>query len=214
MKKPSPPKPRAASPARSAAGLARLRAAAADCHDCDLWRHATQTVFGEGPARARVVLIGEQPGDAEDRSGRPFVGPAGRLLDRALADAGIDRTEVYLTNTVKHFKFKLRGKRRLHQRANAQEQAACRRWLEAELEQLRPSVVICLGAMAAKAIFGPAFGLMKQRGQWIELGTDRVGLATVHPAYLLRVPEADREQAYREFVADLRRINRPNRAAD
>jgi len=208
MKKPPPTRPRAARSASADSDLARLRAAAAGCHDCDLWRHATQVVFGEGSARAQVVLIGEQPGDAEDRSGRPFVGPAGRLLDRALVDAGIDRAAVYLTNTVKHFKFTPRGKRRLHQRANAQEQAACRQWLDAEIAQLRPRIVVCLGAMAAKAIFGTAFGLMKQRAQWIELGADRVGIATVHPSYLLRVPDEERESAYREFVADLRKIRR------
>jgi len=208
MKKPPPPRPRSRRVVSADTALARLRAAAAGCRDCDLWRAATQVVFGEGPARAQVMLIGEQPGDAEDRSGRPFVGPAGRLLDRALIDAGIERSAVYLTNTVKHFKFTPRGKRRLHQRANAQEQVACRQWLDAEIEQLRPRIVVCLGAMASRAIFGAAFGLMKQRGQWIALGTERVGIATVHPSYLLRVPDEDRDRAYREFVVDLQKIQR------
>ncbi|UXI68569.1 UdgX family uracil-DNA binding protein [Tahibacter amnicola] len=185
--------------------LAQLREAAARCRACPLWRPATQTVFGEGPARARIMLIGEQPGDQEDRSGRPFVGPAGQLLDRALAEAGVARQAVYLTNAVKHFKFERRGKRRLHARANAAEQAACRRWLDAELRRLRPRQIVCLGAMAAQAVFGRAFRLLRERGAWRELPDGAMAFATVHPAYLLRLRDpAEREAAYAAFVRDLR----------
>jgi uracil-DNA glycosylase len=193
-------------PAISArSGLAPLRAAARRCRACPLWEPATQTVFGEGPEHARDMLIGEQPGDKEDLAGRPFVGPAGQLLARALAEAGIARESVYLTNVVKHFKFRLRGKRRLHARANAAEQAACRFWLDAELARVRPARIVCLGAMAAQAIFGRHFRLLQERGAWRELDSGVCAFATVHPSYLLRLRDADeRDEAYRRFVADLR----------
>ncbi|MDQ3946631.1 MAG: UdgX family uracil-DNA binding protein [Actinomycetota bacterium] len=189
-----------------------LREAAAACTACDLYRNATQTVFGEGPAAARVMLLGEQPGDKEDRAGRPFVGPAGRLLDDALARAGIDRSEVYVTNVVKHFKFTPRGKARIHQKPNAAEQAACRPWLEAELAIVRPEVVVCLGATAAQAILGRQFRVTQQRGQLLEwppkfaipVDDPPLVLATVHPSSILRAPEdADRQALMDGFATDL-----------
>lgn len=183
-----------------------LRARARDCRACDLWEAATQTVFGEGPEDARVMLIGEQPGDAEDRQGHPFVGPAGQLLRRALDEAGVDSEKVYMTNVVKHFKFLPRGKRRLHQRANAAEQAACRDWLDAELARIRPRLIVCLGATAAMAILGRSFALLRERGRWFEQADGARVMATVHPSYVLRVAPADRAQVYAEFVADLRQI--------
>lgn len=189
------------------ASLARLRHEARDCRACDLWRDATQTVFGAGPARARVVVIGEQPGDAEDLSGKPFVGPSGRLLDRALAAAGVDRDALYVTNAVKHFKFEARGKRRLHKRANAVEQAACRSWLAAEIARIDPQALVCLGAMAAHAVFGSGFGLLRERGAWRELAGGRRAFATVHPSWLLRMPSGERDAAWDAFVRDLRLIN-------
>jgi DNA polymerase len=185
--------------------LTALRQQAKDCRACDLWKPATQTVFGVGPAHARIVVIGEQPGDQEDLAGKPFVGPAGKLFDRALADAGIDREALYVTNAVKHFKFEPRGKRRLHQRANAEEQAACRPWLAAEIDRIEPEALVCLGAMAAQAVFGSSFRLMAQRGAWVDLPDGRKAMATVHPSYLLRLPdEAAREAGYADFVRDLR----------
>jgi uracil-DNA glycosylase len=180
-----------------------LRRSAASCRACPLWRPATQTVFGEGPDDAMAMLIGEQPGNQEDLDGSPFVGPAGQLLDRALAEAGITRDTLYLTNTVKHFKFEVRGKVRLHQRANASEQAACRMWLAAELARVQPRLVVCLGAMAAQTVFGASFRVTKERGRWIELINDVRGLATWHPAAVLRTPGDRRAQAYAEFAADL-----------
>jgi DNA polymerase len=187
------------------ASIDELRRAARRCRACPLWEPATQTVFGEGPDDARIVVIGEQPGDQEDRTGHPFVGPSGRLLDRALADAGVDRAGLYVTNAVKHFKFEPRGKRRLHKRANAAEQAACRIWLDAELLRIRPRRVVCLGAMAAQAILGRSFRLMRQRGTWVELPGGRGhALATVHPSWLLRLRgEEERHAAYAAFVRDL-----------
>jgi len=184
--------------------LAHLKRQAQECRRCPLWKPATQTVFGEGPAHARIVVIGEQPGDQEDLAGRPFVGPAGQLFDRALAEAGIPRNALYVTNAVKHFKFEPRGKRRLHQRANAAEQAACRPWLAAELDRIKPRAIVCLGAMAARAIFGASFGLLKERGQWREVAQGMRAFATVHPSYLLRLPaEGDRKEAYAQFVREL-----------
>jgi DNA polymerase len=183
-----------------------LRAEAAACTRCDLYRHATQTVFGEGARHARVMLVGEQPGDQEDKEGHPFVGPAGRLLDGALAAAGIDRDEVYVTNAVKHFKWEAapRGKRRLHAKPNARELAACRPWLEAELALVRPELVIALGATAARAIFGRAVRVTQERGRDLPTPWARHALATVHPSSILRAPdEAARRQALRDFVADL-----------
>lgn len=196
------PVPRVDSPPADA--LAALRMQARECRACPLWRDATQVVFGEGPADARIVLLGEQPGDREDLDGRPFRGPAGELLDRALHDAGIARESLYLTNTVKHFKFEPRGKVRLHKRANAAEQAACRPWLAAELDALAPHTIVCLGAMAAEAVFGRGFALLEERGRWRDVRAGVRSFATVHPAYVLRVADAAaRERAYASLVADL-----------
>ncbi|NII56264.1 UdgX family uracil-DNA binding protein [Luteibacter sp. SG786] len=185
--------------------IAALRRRARDCRACDLWKPATQTVFGAGPSDARIVVIGEQPGDQEDLAGKPFVGPAGKLFDRALEEAGIDRSALYVTNAVKHFKFEPRGKVRLHKRANAEEQAACRPWLAAEIERIRPSGIVCMGAMAAQGVFGSSFRLMAQRGQWLETPDGRRAMATVHPSYLLRLPDHDaREAGFADFVHDLK----------
>ena len=194
------------STAKRAPSIRTLRGRARDCRACDLWKPATQTVFGEGPEDAQIVLIGEEPGDAEDRLGHPFVGPAGQLLKRALGDAGIEWEKVYMTNVVKHFKFLPRGKRRLHQRANAAEQAACRQWLDAELARIRPRLIVCLGATAAKAMLGASFALLRQRGQWNEHRSAARVMATVHPAYVLRVNPKDRARVYADFIADLRQI--------
>jgi DNA polymerase len=184
--------------------LTELRTEASACTACDLHEHATQTVFGEGPAGARAVLIGEQPGDHEDLEGHPFVGPAGHVLDDALADAGIDRASVYLTNAVKHFKWTPRGKRRLHQKPNAREVRACRAWWEAELDAIAPEVVVCLGAVAAQAVLGSSFRLTHHRGEWQRAG-ERDVIATIHPSAVLRA-EDDREATYRGLVTDLRLV--------
>lgn len=184
-----------------------LSAAAHACRGCDLYKTATQVVFGEGPKSARVVLIGEQPGDQEDRQGEPFVGPAGALLDRALAEAGIVRQDAYLTNAVKHFKWEPRGKRRIHKKPRVSEVKACRPWLEAELRAIGPSVIVCLGATAAQSVFGSAFKLMAQRGEVLTspLG-DRV-VATIHPSAVLRATDSEgRKAAYDMLVADLRTV--------
>ena len=186
---------------------AELQQAAAACRACPLWRTATCTVFGEGPRQARVVLVGEQPGDQEDRVGRPFVGPAGQLLDRALAAAGIAREQVYLTNAVKHFKWEPRGKRRLHQRPGAREVAACRPWLEAELRAIRPQLIVCLGATAANSVLGGQVRILSERGTRRETEFGVPALLTVHPSSLLRLPDGtDPDAAFQEFVADLRLI--------
>jgi DNA polymerase len=181
-----------------------LAAAAAGCRACDLWRDATQTVFGEGPETARVLLVGEQPGDREDIAGRPFVGPAGGVLDRALEQAGIDRRDVYVTNVVKHFKSVRRGKRRIHKKPNAEEIGACRPWLDAEIRAVRPAVVVCLGATAAQSLLGRDFKVTRRRGEFVELdGT--LAVATVHPSSILRAPDdASRRDQTRAFVEDLR----------
>jgi DNA polymerase len=187
------------------ATLASLREEAARCRACPLWQHASQTVFGEGPATAELLFVGEQPGDAEDKEGRPFVGPAGRVFDQALAEAGIDREEVYVTNAVKHFKWEARGKRRIHQKPNAAETAACRPWLDAELEIVAPSVLVALGATAAQALLGRGFRVTQQRGVPVESDLAPNVVATVHPSSILRAPdEAARTEAYAAFVADLR----------
>ncbi|HEY0453204.1 UdgX family uracil-DNA binding protein [Actinophytocola sp.] len=186
------------------ADLDGLRAAAARCRGCDLYKDATQTVFGAGPADARMVIVGEVPGDQEDRKGEPFVGPAGRLLDRVLEEVGIDRSQVYLTNAVKHFKFvpAERSKRRIHKTPSRTEVVACRPWLDAELDLVRPELVVCLGAIAAKSLLGQDFRVTKERGKVVSM-PDRPerALATVHPSAVLRAK--DREAAYQELVADL-----------
>ena len=195
--------------------LEATRRAAADCRACPLWKPATQTVFGEGPAHARIMLVGEQPGDQEDIAGRPFVGPAGKLLDRALEEAGIDRRLVYVTNAVKHFKFELRGKRRLHKKPADAEIAACLQWLQRELELVAPQLVIALGASASRALFGRATPIEKNRGKVIDYAPHGMIMITVHPSFLLRVPPADRAREYARFVNDLRVAARAlKRAAD
>src|ERR671922_2136434 len=184
--------------------LDALRAAAAGCTACDLYRDATQTVFGEGATGAEVMLVGEQPGDGEDKAGRPFVGPAGRLLDEALEEAGIDRRLAYVTNVVKHFKFERRGKLRLHKKPNAEEIHACRPWLQAELEVVRPRVLVLLGATAAQALLGASFRVSRQRGEFLDSDLAPRVLATVHPSSILRAPDDEaRALAYKGFVADL-----------
>jgi DNA polymerase len=187
--------------------LATMREAARGCRACDLWRTGTQTVFGEGAAPAEVMLVGEQPGDQEDQQGRPFVGPAGRLLDRALAEAGIDRTRVYVTNVVKHFKWEPRGTRRIHAKPNAAEIAACRPWLEAEIGLVRPKVLVCLGATAAQALLGKTFKVTQRRGEFVPSLLGPVAMATVHPSSILRAPDdAARHAETERFVEDLRRV--------
>ncbi len=182
--------------------LASLAEAAAGCRGCPLWKPATQTVFGDGPPDARVVLVGEQPGDQEDKEGEPFVGPAGQVLDRALAEAGIDRELAYVTNAVKHFKFEPRGKRRIHKNPSATEVRACGPWLAAELQALAPDVTVALGATAAKALLGNDFRVSRQRGQVVDVDGARM-VATVHPSSILRGPSEDREANLAAMVADL-----------
>ena len=185
--------------------LTRVRDDAKRCRACDLWKHATQTVFGEGPAKAALMLIGEQPGDAEDLAGHPFVGPAGQLLDRALADAGIDRGAVYLTNVVKHFKFEPRGKRRIHKKPRASEIGACRPWLDAEIELVKPRVIVCLGATAAQALLGRQFKVTADRGVFVPSPLAPRVLATVHPSSILRAPDEQARRAeMKRFTRDLR----------
>jgi len=187
------------------ANLDGLREAACSCKGCDLYRDAIQTVFGEGNPKASLMMVGEQPGDQEDRAGEPFVGPAGRLLDKALAEAGIDRQEVYVTNAVKHFKFKPaeRGKRRIHQKPNRTEVVACKPWLLAELAEVRPDLVVCLGATAAQSLLGRSFKLTQHRGEVLDLPDSAAKVtATVHPSAVLRAP--DRDVAYAAFVEDLK----------
>ena len=188
-----PPKP----------SLPRLRSAAERCTACELYKTGTQVVFGEGARSAEVMFVGEQPGDQEDKAGKPFVGPAGRLFDQALEDAGIDRKQVYVTNVVKHFKWRARGKRRIHQKPNWSEIAACRPWLEAELAVVKPRVLVCLGATAAQALLGRQFRVTQQRGRTVESDLAEHVLATVHPSSILRDPET-RDFEYGELVRDLR----------
>jgi len=183
----------------------RLAEKAASCQACDLYRDATQTVFGQGAAHARLLLVGEQPGDQEDKAGQPFVGPAGRVLDKALAEAGIDRDEVYVTNAVKHFKWTAKGKRRIHQRPSAREIAACKPWLEAELAAVDTAVIVALGATAGQALFGSKFRVGAARGQVLDLD-GRAVVATIHPSAVLRARKPDdRDEQYAGLVADLRR---------
>jgi uracil-DNA glycosylase len=186
-----------------------LRDAAALCKACDLWERGTQTVFGEGSQRSEVMLVGEQPGNDEDLAGKPFIGPAGRLLDQALEEAGIDRSLAYVTNVVKHFKWEPRGKRRIHAKPNAVEIAACFPWLNAELAVVKPTAVVCLGATAAQALLGKDFRVTKQRGEFVQSPLARYVLATVHPSSILRAPDEDtRHEEMRRFVEDLRVVAR------
>ena len=185
--------------------LKMLREQAAGCRACPLWKNATQTVFGEGPQHAQIVLVGEQPGDKEDLAGKPFVGPVGLMLDRALAEAGIDRKKAYVTNAVKHFKFVPRGKIRLHQKPTTPEIKACRQWYERELISIKPDLVVAMGATAAQSVFGKMTPINKNRGRLIDLAGGIKAVVTVHPSYLLRQPDAEaRAREYERFVADLR----------
>jgi uracil-DNA glycosylase len=186
-----------------------LKAAAAECKACDLWKKGTQTVFGEGRRRANVIFVGEQPGNEEDLTGKPFVGPAGRLFDEALAEAGIDRKQTYVTNVVKHFKWEPRGKRRIHKKPNAVEINACRPWLEAEIALVKPQVIVALGATAAQALLGPKFLVTKQRGKFLESTLAPYIMATVHPSSILRASDDEtRRLEYRHFVNDLKKLAR------
>jgi uracil-DNA glycosylase family protein len=189
--------------------LKAFREAAADCKACDLWKRGTQTVFGEGTRRAEVFFVGEQPGNEEDLTGQPFVGPAGRLLNDALAAAGIDRAQTYVTNVVKHFKWEPRGKRRIHKKPNSSEIKACRPWLEAEIALIKPKVIVCLGATAAQALLGSRFLVSKQRGQFIESTLAPYIMATVHPSSILRAPDEEtRHDEKRWFIDDLKKVAR------
>jgi uracil-DNA glycosylase family protein len=194
--------------------ISSLRETARRCQACDLWKMGTQTVFGEGPSKARIVFVGEQPGDREDRTGHPFVGPAGLLLDKALVQAGIDRSEVYVTNAVKHFKWEPRGKRRIHKKPRASEIEACKPWLEAELEVLKPELVVCLGATAAQALLGRKFSVMKHRGELLSSPLAPKVMATVHPSSLLRATtDEDRHRETERFIDDLKKAARALRKA-
>ena len=197
-----------AAPVPASRDLKKLSAASKGCKACPLWLRGTQTVFGEGSRHSPVMFVGEQPGDKEDLAGHPFVGPAGAVLDRALEEAGIDRADVYVTNAVKHFKWEPRGKRRIHKKPNAMEIAACRPWLDAEIEAVQPKVIVCLGATAAQALLGKDFRVTKSRGQIIE-PEGKTMLATVHPSSILRAPDDETRRLEREsFVADLRALKR------
>ena len=192
-------------PVPETASLTKLRDAARACRACPLYQNATQTVFGEGPKGATVMFLGEQPGDQEDLAGKPFIGPAGKLLDRALTEAGINRHEVYVTNTVKHFKWEPRGKRRIHKKPSSRDIAACRPWFEAELEIVRPAVLVCLGSTAAQAIFGSSFRITRERGKVLKSDLANRVLTTVHPSSILRQLDGEaRQREYALFVADLR----------
>ncbi|HSM85027.1 MAG TPA: UdgX family uracil-DNA binding protein [Candidatus Limnocylindrales bacterium] len=187
--------------------LPALREAAGHCKGCDLWQQATQTVFGEGSVHARVMMVGEQPGDKEDLQGRPFVGPAGAVLDKALEAAGIDRNDVYVTNIVKHFKWEPRGKRRIHKKPGALQISACRPWLEAEIAAIRPQAVVLLGATAAQGVLGRDFRVTQHRGQWVSSDIAGQVLATVHPSSILRAPdEESRHEEMRRFTQDLKKV--------
>jgi len=189
--------------------LKKLQAASADCQACDLWERATQTVFGEGKASSTVMFIGEQPGNSEDFEGHPFVGPAGGLLDRALAEAGIDRAKVYVTNVVKHFKWEPRGKRRIHKKPNAAEINACRPWLQAEIDAVKPRAIVCLGSTAAQAVIGPKFRVSIQRATFVESPLAPLVTATVHPSSILRAPTDERRhEEMARFIKDLEKIRK------
>ena len=193
-------------PIPAGGGVKALRESAAGCRACPLWRDATQVVFGAGPARADLLLVGEQPGDHEDREGMPFVGPAGHLLDRALTDAGIDPASAYKTNVVKHFKWKPQGKRRIHQTPRAEEIKACAPWLEAELEVVDPEVLVCLGATAVKAVIGSKARVMKNHGEFLDSKLGRTAVPTLHPSAILRADPEDRDDAMALLVGDLGRV--------
>jgi len=189
--------------------LEDLKKAAKNCQACDLWKRGTQTVFGEGAPNAKIMFVGEQPGDQEDLEGRPFVGPAGKLLDRALEDAGIDRKKVYVTNAVKHFSWEPRGKRRIHKKPNAVEIAACRPWLDAEIAALRPKIIVLLGATAAQSLLGRDFRVTQHRGEFLKSELALYVMATVHPSSILRAPdEQARHDAMKQFIIDLKKIAR------
>jgi len=189
--------------------LPSLKAAAADCKGCDLWKKGTQTVFGEGKRRATALFVGEQPGNEEDLTGKPFVGPAGRMFDSALEEAGINRQQTYVTNVVKHFKWEPRGKRRIHKKPNSQEINACRPWLEAEIAVVKPQVIVALGATAAQALLGAQFRVTKNRGEFLESTLAPYIMATVHPSSILRAPDDEtRRLEYRRFVDDLKKLAR------
>ena len=210
MKDPSAPLRAGASPLiPSRPTIKKLRTVAAGCQACDLWKTGTQTVFGEGRQTSTVMFVGEQPGDKEDLTGRPFVGPAGGLLDKALVEAGIDRTKVYVTNVVKHFKWEPRGKRRIHKKPNAAEINACRPWLEAEVQVIKPRAIICLGSTAAQAVIGPKFKVSTQRATFVKSPLAPLVTATVHPSSILRAPsdEARRAETQR-FIEDLKKIRK------
>ena len=192
-------------PTPDTSSLTTLRNAAKTCTACHLYKHATQTVFGEGPKGATLMLLGEQPGDQEDVAGKPFVGPAGKILDRALEEAGIDRTQVYVTNTVKHFKWEPRGKRRIHKKPRASEISACRPWLDTEIALVKPRIIVCLGATAARTLIGPSFKVTQRRGELIPSTLAELVMATVHPSSILRAPDDDtRHEEMKRFVEDLR----------
>src|SRR5881296_4148315 len=185
-----------------------VREAAKDCEACHLYKRATQTVFGEGPKDAAIMLVGEQPGDYEDQEGKPFVGPAGKIMDQALEEAGIDRKEVYVTNAVKHFKWEPRGKRRIHKKPNSLEITACKPWIEAEIDVIRPQVIVCLGATAAQTLLGRQFKVSTQRGVWVESPLAPFVMATLHPSSLLRAPDDEtRHRETERFIADLKRVH-------
>ena len=196
-------------PIPRSASLEVLRNASKDCRACDLWRNATQTVFGEGSSLAKMMMIGEQPGNQEDLEGKPFVGPAGKLLDEALIAAGIDRQKVYVTNAVKHFKWEPRGKRRIHKKPGAAEIEACRPWLQAEIAALKPEIIVCLGATAAQSLLGRDFRVTQHRGEFLESPFAQVVMATVHPSSILRAPDdKSRHDEMQRFIADLNKIPR------
>jgi uracil-DNA glycosylase len=197
----------AAPPVPARPTIRKLQEAARDCRACPLWKTGTQTVFGEGSRHARVIFVGEQPGNDEDLAGKPFVGPAGKLLDKALIEAGIQRDEVYVTNVVKHFKWEPRGKRRIHKKPSGREIAACRPWLEAELEVLQPKVLVCLGATAAQALLGKEFRVSQRRGEFVESKLAEHVVATVHPSSILRAPDDEtRHSEMARFIEDLKKV--------
>jgi uracil-DNA glycosylase len=204
MSRPEPPGAAEFVPAKKT--LPALKEAVQTCRGCELYKHATQAVAGEGPAKSPIVFIGEQPGDEEDRQGRPFVGPAGRLFDRALEEAGIDRGVVYVTNAVKHFKFEERGKRRIHKKPSTGEVTACRPWLEAELAAIKPRIIVCLGATAAQSVFGSDYRVTKEHGKFVEHPWARQATSTIHPSAILRAPDERRHIEYRQFVEDLKKV--------